>query len=241
MPPNHIYSFNRLVVMMTAGVIVLAQLSACAPIVIGGAAATTAMMATDRRTAGEQVDDKAIDVKINFEARKVLGENPGRVSGSSYAGQVLLVGDVPTAQDSQHIAAAVKQIDSVKEVINRLRVGAPTELSVRTNDSWITTKVTTALINAKDVPSRTISVTTERGIVYLQGLVTQQEGDRAARAASTVPGVTEVVKLFEYVSAEKVLLPQKSSTEQKANTASPIQEAAPPTNTSQPEIFTIDS
>lgn len=238
---NSTYSFNRLLLITISGVIALAQLSACAPIVVGGAAATTALVVTDRRTAGEQVDDKAIDVKVNFEARKVLGDNPGRVSGSSYAGQVLLVGDVPSEKDSQQIAAAVKQIDSVKEVINRLRVGPVTELSVRTNDGWITTKATTALINTKDVPSRTISVTTERGVVYLQGLVTHQEGDLAARAVSTVPGVNEVVKLFEYVSAEKVLLPQKSSTNTKSDASPTNDTPAPAKDSSQPETFTIDS
>lgn len=236
---SSISSIARLPLMASAVLITLAQLSACAPIAIGGAAATTALMATDRRTAGEQVDDKAINIKVSMEASKILDGKPGRVDGSSYAGQVLLVGDVPSQEDGKRIAAAVKTIDSVKDVINRIRVAPVTELSVRTNDSWITTKVTTALINAKDVPSRTISVTTERGAVYLQGLVTKTEGDLAARAASTVPGVYEVVKLFQYISAEKILLPQKSA---KDSTTPVAPTAAEPssTNTQEPEVFKID-
>lgn len=231
--PHHRFYFG-----LTAAALALLQLSACAPIVVGGAAATTALVATDRRTAGEQVEDKSIGVKIGSEVRQVLGDRPGRVNGSSYGGQVLLVGDVPTANDSQRIEAAVKQIAQVTQVINRLRVGAVTELNVRTNDSWITTKATTALLNTKDVPSRTISVTTERGVVYLQGRVTQDEGERAARAVSTTAGVNQVVKLFEYISAEKVLLPQSPAA---TNTAAPASTPSPTApNPSEPEVFTIN-
>lgn len=229
----------RLTLIVLSSVIALSQLSACAPLVIGGAAATTALVATDRRTAGEQVDDKSINLKVGHEANTILGERLGRVGGSSYGGQVLLIGDVPTQADSQRIENAVKSIDQVKQVINRLRIGPVTELSVRTNDSWITTKATTALINTQEVPSRTISVTTERGVVYLQGRVTHDEGERAAKAVATVAGVNQVVKLFEYVSAEKVLLPQNSSTTGAvAPTQNPPAPAAPATG--QTEVFTID-
>lgn len=236
--PTTTYQRYSLATATAATLLVLTQLSGCAaPIIIGGAAAT-ALVVTDRRSAGDQVDDKAINVKVDIEASKLLGDRLGRVSGSSYAGQVLLVGDVPSEADSQRIAATVKQIDKVKEVINRLRVAPVTELSVRTNDSWITTKVTTALINTTHVPSRTISVTTERGVVYLQGFVTQAEGNLAARAASTVPGVTEVVKLFEYVSGEKGLLPPAPAPNVPAagSTPAPVQSI----HKNEPETFAID-
>lgn len=229
----------RSLTLLSIAVLAVWQLSACAPLVVGGAAATTAVVATDRRTAGEQVDDKTIDIKANAEATQILGDKPGRVSASSYGGQVLLLGDVPTQEDSQKIAAAVKQIERVNDVINRLRVGPVTELGVRTNDSWITTKVTSTLINTKDVPSRTINVTTERGVVYLQGRVTHAEGDRAAQAAAHVNGVTQVVTLFDYVSAEKVLLPQSNSTGAAASQPAPVTTPTSP-SANQPEVFTIN-
>ena len=55
----------RYITKLTALTVVVVQLSACAPLVLGGAAATTAVVATDRRTAGEQVDDKTIGVKVS--------------------------------------------------------------------------------------------------------------------------------------------------------------------------------
>jgi osmotically-inducible protein OsmY len=138
--------------------------------------------------------------------RKLVGDN-GRVAATSYAGLVLLTGDVPTEQDKQKAGDIVSRIEKVQRVVNELRVGAITDLSVRTNDTWITSKVRTALINTKEVPSRTIAVQTERGVVYLLGKVTDAEGQRAAKAAAGVSGVNKVVKLFETVSPESLVDP----------------------------------
>src|SRR5690606_36724071 len=106
-----------------------------------------------------------------------------------------------------------------------LRVGDITPLSVRTNDTWPTSKVRTTLINTKEVPTRTILITTERGIVYLLGKVTDAEGQRAAKAAASVTGINKVVKLFQIVSPESIPAP-----------SSPAPVEAPPTDsTSAPD------
>src|SRR5690625_4038763 len=81
------------VVFLLSLFMMLGVLSACAPVLIGGAATTTAVVAVDRRTTGEQVEDKSIQLKASSEARKILDEKPGRVNVHSYAGRVLLTGD----------------------------------------------------------------------------------------------------------------------------------------------------
>ncbi|MFN3165365.1 MAG: BON domain-containing protein, partial [Pseudohongiellaceae bacterium] len=48
-------------------------------------------------------------------------------------------------------------------------------------------------------PSGQVRVITENGAVYLMGLVSETEGDSAARLARNISGVTRVVKVFEYV------------------------------------------
>ncbi|MGB6105057.1 MAG: BON domain-containing protein [Pusillimonas sp.] len=182
----------------------LTTLAGCGALVVGGAAATTAVVATDRRTAGEQVEDQAIEMKASAEMRKLFEEDKARVKATSYAGLLLLTGDVPTEQDKQKAEEAAKGVEKVRKVVNQLRVGDVTTVSVRTNDTWLSSKVRTALINTKEVPSRTIVVTTERGIVYMLGKVTDAEGQRAAKAAASVTGINKVVKLFEIVSPESV-------------------------------------
>jgi hypothetical protein len=42
-------------------------------------------------------------------------------------------------------------------------------------------------------------VVSERGTVYLMGLVTRQEGTTAADATSKVMGVQQVVKVYQYI------------------------------------------
>lgn len=181
-------------------------LSGCAPLVIGGTAATTAVVATDRRTTGEQVEDQAIELKAAAEMRRLFDDNDSaRVNATSYAGRLLLTGDVPTEQAKQQAGTAAEKIEKVKRVINELRVGEKTPVSLRTNDTWITSKVKTALINTKEVPTRTIVVTTERGVVYLLGKVTRDESARAAKVAASVKNVNKVVKAFEIVSAESLV------------------------------------
>ena len=193
----------------------LTGLAGCGALVVGGAAATTAVVATDRRTTGEQVEDQAIEMKTAAEMRRLF-EDKARVNATSYAGLVLLTGDVPTAQDKQKAEEAAKQVEKVKRVVNELRVGDVTPVSVRTNDTWLTSKVRSTLINTKEVPSRTILVTTERGVVYLLGKVTDHEGQRAAKATASVSGINKVVKLFQIVSPESIAAPESPAVVEEA-------------------------
>src|SRR5690606_8677546 len=104
------------------------------------------------------------------------------------------------------------------KVVNQLRIGPITPVSVRTNDTWLTSKVKTALINTKEVPSRTINVSTERGVVYLMGKVTADEAERAAKAAASVTGINKQVKLFNIVSPESIAAPSSPAPVQDAST-----------------------
>jgi osmotically-inducible protein OsmY len=183
----------------------LGSLAGCGLFVVGGAAAGSAVIATDRRTAGEQVDDQTIELRVSSDMNRTFGDK-ARVVGTSYAGRLLLVGDVPTDADRQQAETLAHAIPKVREVDNFIRVGDLTPLSVRTNDTWITAKVKTELASTKDVPFRTIKVTTERGIVYLMGKVTADEAERAGIVASGVTGVNKVVKLFQIVARETILL-----------------------------------
>lgn len=203
------------------GLVGAIALSGCGLLVVGGAA-TTATVATDRRTTGEQVEDQAIELKAGSEMRKLFPGDNARVNATSYAGLVLLTGDVPTEQDKQRAESVVKQVEKVKKVVNELRVGEVTPISVRTNDTWLTSKVKTTLINTKGVPTRTIVVTTERGIVYLLGKVTAEEGQMAGTAASGVTGINKVVKLFNVVSAASINPPSSPA---------PIEDAGSPSST----------
>lgn len=211
MSPSFLARYSTLI---GAALVCTATLSGCGALVVGGAAATTAVVATDRRTVGQQVEDQSIELKTAAEMRRLFEEtDAARVNAVSYGGLVLLTGDVPTEQAKEQAGAAAEQVEKVNRVVNELRVGDPTPFSVRSNDTWLTSKVRTTLINTREVPSRTISVTTERGVVYLLGKVTDEEGQRAAKAVSSVAGINKVVKLFEIVSPESLIDPLDNRSE----------------------------
>ncbi|MDP4909806.1 MAG: BON domain-containing protein [Burkholderiaceae bacterium] len=178
-------------------------LTACIPLLIGGAAATTGLVVVDRRTVGEQIDDKSIELKIGGQLRENFGDAV-RATITSYDGVVLLTGDTISRDFKSSATEIARKVENVKSVSNQLDVVKDlASFGVVSNDIWITSKVMTTLATTKDIPSRTIVVTTDRGVVYLMGLVTQREGDMAAAAAAKVSGVKRVEKLFQIVTPEE--------------------------------------
>ena len=177
-------------------------LTACVPLLIGGAAATTGLVVVDRRSVGEQVDDKSIELKIGGQFRADFGDAM-RATVTSYDGVVLLTGDNISSEFKNRAIEIARKVEHVKSVSNQIAVVkqlAP--FGVVSNDIWITSKVMTTLATTKDIPSRTIVVTTDRSVVYLMGLVTQREGDLAAAATAQVSGVKRVEKLFQIITPE---------------------------------------
>lgn len=182
------------------GAALAASLSGCVALAVGGAAAT-ALATNDRRTIGMQTEDKAINVKAEIKMNQLTGEN-GHINVTSYNRKVLLTGEVRDEAMKQAAEREVRAIDNVVSVINELEIAGPSSYTSRSNDALITTKVKASLVDKKTVSATAFKVTTERGIVYLMGLVTQREGNIAADVAKGVPGVNRVVKIFEYIQDE---------------------------------------
>ncbi|WP_415752673.1 BON domain-containing protein [Ramlibacter tataouinensis] len=175
-------------------------LSACAPLVIGGAA-VGAMVAVDRRSSGAQLDDEAIELRAAGRVREALGDR-AHVNVTSYNRQVLLSGEVPNEQAKQRAEQAVARVENVKGIVNELAVMTATTLTQRSSDTIVTGKVKASLVDASDLYVGAYKVVTERGTVYLMGRVTQREADRATDLARTVGGTQRVVRIFELITEE---------------------------------------
>jgi osmotically-inducible protein OsmY len=189
----------------------LAQLSGCVGVVLGGAAAG-ALATADRRTLGAQTDDKAIAVKADLRLPKITGEDV-HINVNSFNRKVLLTGEVKDAAMKAAVEREVRAIDGVAAVVNELVTAGPSTYTQRSNDALITTKVKTSLIDMKTISATSFKVITERGVVYLMGRVTQREGQIAADVARGVSGVNQVVKVLEYISDEelKTISPRPST------------------------------
>ena len=174
-------------------------LSACAPLLIGGAILGGSLVVTDRRTSGTQIDDQAVELKSIRRITDVIGDR-GHVNVTSYNRLVLITGEVPTEADKAAVEQAVARIDNVRSIVNELTLAAPSSLSARSNDTLLTSKVKASMVDAKDIQANAFKVVTERSVVYLMGRVTEREAGRAADVSRGVSGVQKVVKVFEVVS-----------------------------------------
>ena len=200
-----------------AAALLAGALAGCAPLVVGGAAVGTALMATDRRSSGAQIDDQAIELRASSRLDETFGDRAHN-NLTSYNRQVLMTGEVPSEAARQQAAQIASQVDNVRNVVNELAVMAPSTLTQRSNDTLITGKVRASLVDAADLQANNFHVVTERNAVYLMGRVSAREADRATAITRQVPGVERVVRIFEILTPEQL---------QQLQQAAPTQPAAP--------------
>ena len=173
-------------------------LTACVPLLIGSAVVGTAAVATDRRSTGAQLDDEVIEDKTSFAINERF-KGEFHVNVTSFNGIVLLTGEVPAETAKTDIGQMVRTTPKVRAVQNELFVGPVSDLQTRSNDTLITSKVKARFVEAAKFQINYVKVVTERGTVYLMGMVKHVEANDAAEIARTTDGVQRVVKVFEYI------------------------------------------
>lgn len=178
-------------------VLLCTMISGCAAVAVGGAA-TGAAVAYDRRTTGTVMEDQTIEVKASraFNADTELSDET-HINVTSYNTKVLMSGEAPTEELRDRAIEIARNIPKVSRVYNEIIIASPSSFMSRSSDSMITTKVKAALFGDAGIESTHVKVVTERGIVYLMGLLTAEEGERAVERTRRVGGVQKVVKLFE--------------------------------------------
>jgi osmotically-inducible protein OsmY len=180
----------------------LASLTACAPLILGGAV-MTGVVATDRRTTGTQVEDESIEIKVAHAVRKELGDRVD-MNVTSFNRQVLLSGEARTSADKELAEKLASSQENVNAVVNDLAVMPARSLTQRSKDTVITGRLKAAFVDAKDLQVNSFKVVTERGIVYLMGRVTAREAKRATDIARGTSGVTKVVRVFEEIPEQEL-------------------------------------
>jgi osmotically-inducible protein OsmY len=181
----------------------LLSLTACVPLMVGGAMVSGTMVATDRRTSGTVLEDNGIAIKANNRVTSNLGERV-HVNVTSYNRQVLLTGEVPSEQDKQLVEKVVSGVENVRNIVNELAVMGNSTLTQRASDGVVTSRVKANLIDAKDLIANAFKITTERGTVYVMGRVTQREANRATEIITRTSGVQRLVRIFEVVSEDEL-------------------------------------
>jgi osmotically-inducible protein OsmY len=154
-----------------------------------------------KRTIGTSIDDMMVASRAKSNIKSV-NEQLGRahIDVTSFNGVVLLTGQVPSEGARQEAEQAVDGLRNVRVIHNELEVAGPTSIPSRMNDSYLSTKVKTALLADNNTEGGRTKVITENGVVYLMGLLTRDEAEAAVSKAREVYGVQKIVKVFEYIN-----------------------------------------
>ena len=180
----------------------LPLLQGCAGLFVAGAA-TTASIANDRRSFGSVIDDQNIELKAaNAIATRTDITKASRISATAINGKVLLVGQAPYAQYSRDAEKLVARVSGVRHVFNEIRISKPLGFGQQSTDTWITSKVKSQMLAKKGMDSTRFKVVTENGEVFLMGLVTREEAERAVNLTRKISGVRQVIKVFEYIQSD---------------------------------------
>ena len=169
---------------------------------LGTAAATGVMSAHDRRSTGTQTDDETMEWKANAHVPAPY-KNTAHANFTAFNRRVLITGEAPNEEAKSAIESETRKIEGVKEVFNELGIGPATPLTSRSNDSFITSKVKARLVDSNQISANHIKVLTERGIVFLMGIVNEREAKVAIAVARTTAGVVKVVNVLEVVGEDE--------------------------------------
>ena len=175
-------------------------LTGCPSFPSGGGTAGT----LDRRSTAAQSDDKVMEVKILDEAMNYLNNHSSNkhfkptIFVISYNRQILLLGLVASESDKNQVERVARAQPAAQKVYNYIDVANQNRtLSHVKDDTWITSKIRTNLLNVKGVSPTHIKVVTYNGITYVMGILTPDEQQSATNTISTTAGVQKVITLYQ--------------------------------------------
>jgi osmotically-inducible protein OsmY len=178
---------------MTAAV----GLQGCELAVLGAAGSAAYSIAEDRRTSGTQFDDETIAPRAQSRVSDRFGDKV-HLTVLSFNRMALLTGEAPDEASREEIGKIVLGVPGVRAITNEIQISVPTTRASRINDEFITLKVKGRFINSGKVSPVHAKIVTEAGVVYLMGVVTDEEAEQAVEIARTTDGVRKVVKIFEH-------------------------------------------
>ncbi len=183
-------------------VMCLGLASCAAPLMFGGVIGG-AMVASDRRSTGIQVEDEGIEQRSATAIRENFGSKE-HINIISYNRQVLITGEVSNDTVRRQVESLIGRVENVRAVVNELAIGPASSTGDRASDALLVAKVKASMVDTEDVFANVYKVVGERGTIYLMGRVTQREAKRATDVVRGVSGVKRVVRVFEYITEDEL-------------------------------------
>ena len=168
-------------------------LSACGPMLVGGAA-TVGVAAAQERSVGSAVDDATIQFQVSQRMLEASRSLFVRVGVEVVEGRVLMTGSVTTAEDRVEAVRIAWSVAGVKEVLNEIQINERGSVAAYLADVRITSQLRLQMLRDVEVNDINYSVDTVNATIYLMGIARDQaELDRVTGYARTISGVREVI------------------------------------------------
>lgn len=153
----------------------------------------------DTRSSTAEWRDTQLVIKVAGVVNKAPFQGNARLNAVSYDGNLLLIGQIKTEPLKKTLLEKIYEIKGVNKVYDQIRINAPLSLSQVSKDTWLTTKVKSALIASKKLRNVNIKVITEDSEIFLLGYLTHEQANEATNIARNISGVKQVIKGFSYI------------------------------------------
>jgi osmotically-inducible protein OsmY len=101
------------------------------------------------------------------------------------------------------IASSIRALPNVKSLCDELTIGPVASLSVKAQDTLITSNVKARFFKENKVSPFYVKIVTENKVVYLMGILNKEEAKEAETIAKNTSQVSKVVTLFEVIPTQK--------------------------------------
>lgn len=174
----------------------LPLLGACVPALIATGAAGTAISYHDRRSTGIQADDETSEWKGSNRVPARYRDDTN-INFTAFNRVLLVSGEVRSEQARADIGDMAERIEGIRKVHNELQIAPASTLGSRSNDVFISSKYKARLLDNDQVASNHVKPVTENGVLFVLGIVSEQEAKAAIAIARSTAGVRKVVNLLE--------------------------------------------
>ena len=224
---------NKSTASLLSTLVMCLGLASCAAPLMVGSVIGSAMVATDRRSPGIQLEDEMIEQRSATAIRENFGSKE-HINITSYNRQVLLTGEVSNPAVRSQAEALIGRIENVRAVVNEIAIGSASSTSDRASDVLLVAKVKASMVDSEDVFANIYKVVAERGTVFMMGRVTQTEAKRATDVVRGVSGVKRVVRVFDYITDDELRAMQPKRKVEPTVQTPLMGGAAAPQTSSQP-------
>jgi osmotically-inducible protein OsmY len=162
----------------------------------------SACTGSPRRTTGTVLNDQSLEREVIKSIRNHpnFGEDD-HIKIEVHQGVVLLAGETVSEENRALATTLAEKPRLTERVVNDLKVGERAGFGGKLDNSWLTSKVNSALMTKNPLAgsdTSRIKVISSQNTVYLMGMVSHEEGDAVAEVVRNIRGVDKVVKVFDY-------------------------------------------